>query len=181
VKYGSLFRRLNVEYTDRLVDVIGEHHDLVVRISDLPDSTLIARKFCETKHLYCASPGYIANAPVIKEPHDFQDHRIIQFGSSKRPKWTFGTARGKDIVVPLIAAMNTQDGAFLIRAAEQDLGIVRVPDFLAEAPLKAGRLVQVLKNYQLKSRGIYFVYPTTRYLPQRTRALMDFLHARFMG
>jgi len=75
--------------------------------------------------------------------------------------------------------MNTQDGAFLIAAAEQGLGIVRVPDFLAQAPLKSGRLVQILENQRLKPRGIYFVYPTTRYLPQRTRALMDFLHARF--
>jgi len=173
--------RLNIEYTDRLVDVIGEHYDLVVRISELPDSTLIARKFCETRHVYCASADYLANMPVIKKPHDFQSHRIIQFGSTKRPKWIFTTARGKDIVVPLHASMNTQDGAFLIHAAEQGLGIVRVPDFLAQAPLEAGRLLQVLKSYQLKPRGIYFVYPTTRYLPQRTRALMDFLQARFVS
>ncbi len=172
--------RLNVEFSDKLVDVISEHHDMVIRISDLPDSSLIARKFCETRHVFCASPDYIANSAAIKEPHDFQDHRILHFGSAKRPKWTFTTPRGKDIVVSLTASMNTQDGAFLISAAEQGMGIARVPDFLAQAPLKEGRLVQVLKAYQLKPRGIYFVYPTTRYLPQRTRALMDFLHARFV-
>jgi len=171
--------RLNVEYTDKMVDVIGERFDLVIRISELPDSTLIARKFCETRHVFCASPDYIAKAAIVKAPHDLQAHRIIQFGSSKRPKWTFTSPRGKDTVVALTASMNTQDGAFLVSAAEQGLGIVRVPDFLAQAPLKAGRLQQILETHEQKPRGIYFVYPTTRYLPQRTRALMDYLRARF--
>jgi len=173
--------RLNVEFSDRLVDVIGEHHDLVVRISDLQDSSLIARKFSETRHLYCASPAYIANSPPIVAPHDMQAHRIIQFGSSKRPKWTFTTTRGKDITVPLRASMNSHDGAFLIDAAERGLGIVRVPDFLTKTPIEEGRLVKILESYALKPRGIYFVYPTTRYLPQRTRALMDFLYERFIN
>lgn len=170
--------RLNIEFSDRLVDVIGEHYDLVVRISELQDSTLIARKLCETRHVFCASPEYLANTSPIKVPHDIQDHRIIQYGSTKRPKWTFTTPGGKDIIVPLSASMNSHDGAFLITAAERGSGIIRVPDFLAETSLNAGRLVQVLGAYQHKTQGIYFVYPTSRYLPQRTRALMDFLRAR---
>lgn len=170
--------RLNIEFSDRMVDVIGEHYDFVVRVSELQDSTLIARKLCETRHVYCASPEYIANTSAIKKPQDIQDHRIIQYGSTKRPKWTFTSPRGKEITVPLTTSMNTHDGAFLITAAEQGLGIVRVPDFLAETSLNAGRLVQILKSYQHKPEGIYFVYPTSRYLPQRTRALMDFLRLR---
>ena len=102
-------------------------------------------------------------------------HRIIQFGSSKRPKWTFKKHGGKTIAVPLTASMNSHNGAFLISAAEQDLGIVRVPDFLAQSSLDAGRLVQLLEPYQLNPRGIFIVYPTARYLPHRTRVLMEYL------
>ena len=167
--------QLNIEFNDRLVDVIDEQFDLVVRISELPDSTLIARKLCQTRHVYCASPEYIANNPPISEPPDIRAHRIMQFGSSKRPKWTFSSPGGKNITVSLTASMNSHDGAFLLEAAEQGLGIVRVPDFLAQSSLETGRLVQLLKPYELKPRGVFIVYPTARYLPHRTRVLMEYL------
>ena len=166
---------LNVEFSDRLVNVIDDHFDLVVRISDLQDSSLIARQLCQTRHVFCASPTYIENNANINEPNDLKEHRIIQFGSSKRPKWTFKKNSGKTTTVQLTASMNSHDGAFLISAAEHDLGIVRVPDFMAQSSLDAGRLVQLLKPYQLKPSGIFIVYPTARYLPHRTRALMEYL------
>lgn len=166
---------LNVEFSDRLVDVINEHYDLVVRISDLQDSSLIARHLCQTRHVYCASPEYIENNLILHEPTDLKVHRIIQFGSSKRPKWTFTATGGKDITIALTAAMNSHDGAFLIAAATNGLGIARVPDFLAQSSLDSGQLVQILKPYQLKPREISIAYPTSRYLPHRTRALMEYL------
>jgi len=167
--------RLNIEFSDRLVDVIGERFDMVVRISELPDSSLIARKLCQTRHVYCASPDYIESNPAISEPTDMQEHCIMQFGSTKRPKWVFNSSAGKRITVPLIASMNSHDGEFLVTAAEQGLGIVRVPDFLAQASLDGGRLVQLLKGYELKPRGVFIVYPSARHLPHRTRVLMEYL------
>lgn len=167
--------QLNIDFSDRIVDVINEHFDLVVRISELPDSSLIARHLCQTRHICCASPEYIKTNSRIKEPNDIRNHRIIQFGSSKRPKWSFTSASGKTTAIPLTASMNSHDGAFLIDAAEQSLGIVRVPDFLAKSSLESGRLVQLLKPFQPKPRGVFIVYPTARYLPQRTRALMEYL------
>jgi len=118
---------------------------------------------------------------VINDPRDIQAHRIIQFGSSKRPKWTFTSPKGKDIVVPLSASMNSHDGAFLVDAAEQSLGIARVPDFLAKASLESGRLVRILKPFDMKPRGIHVIYPEARYLPHRTRALMEYLLERIVN
>lgn len=166
---------LNIEFSDRIVDVIDEHFDMVVRISDLPDSTLIARQLCQTRHVYCASPDYISNHDTINDPGDLQSHRIIQFGSAKRLKWSFISPAGKNIVVPLSASMNSHDGALLIEAAEQCLGIVRVPDFLARTALESGSLVQILSSYKLEPRSVSIIYPTARYLPHRVRALMEYL------
>ena len=168
---------LNIDFSDKLVDVINDHFDLVVRISELQDSSLIARKLCQTRHIYCASPDYIKNNSPIKKPEDIRTHRIIQFGSAKRPKWSF-TPPGrssKTITVPVNASMNSYDGEFLIHAAEYGQGIVRVPDFLASSSLESGRLVQILKTYVNKTRGIHIVYPSARYLPHQTRALMEYL------
>ena len=170
---------LDIDFSDRLVDVINDHFDLVVRISELEDSSLIARKLCETRHIYCASPDYLKNSPQIKKPEDLRSHRIIQFGSAKRPKWSF-TSQGrsaKTFTVPVNALMNSYDGKFLIQAAEHHQGIVKVPDFLANSSLNSGRLVRILKTYASKPRGIYIVYPSARYLPHQTRALMEYLIA----
>ena len=57
--------KLNIEFSDRLVDVVDERFDMVVRISELPDSTLIARRLCQTRHVYCASPDYVENLSLI--------------------------------------------------------------------------------------------------------------------
>lgn len=74
--------------------------------------------------------------------------------------------------------MNSFDGGFLIDAAERAQGVARLPDFMVWESLRAGRLVQVLEGDELGPRGVSIVYPS-RYLPQRTRALVDFLVARF--
>ena len=166
---------LNVDFSDRLVDVINDHFDLVVRISELEDSSLIARKLCETRHIYCASPEYIKNNKSIIKPDDFRTHRIIQFGSAKRPKWSFTTPSGKTVTVPLNASINSHDGGFLIDAAESGLGIIRVPDFLARASLDSGRLEQLLNTHKLNPRGVHIVYPSNKYLPHRTRVFMEYL------
>jgi len=171
--------RLDIEFNDRIVDFIGEGFDLVIRISELKDSTQIARKLCQTRHVFCASPAYLANNPEICKPVDCKSHRIIQYGAVKRPKWSFALPGGKTTSVSLTASMNSHDGGFLIAAAEKGLGIVRVPDFMANKSLEAGRLVQILKPYKLKPRDVNFVYPAARYVPQRTRTLMDFLLTRF--
>ena len=170
--------RLNIDFNDRLVDVVGESYDLVIRISELQDSNLVARKLCQTRHVFCASPGYINTMPPISKPEDLKSHRIIQYGSAKRPKWMFRTPGKKDLQIALNATLNSHDGAFLINAAMEGLGIVRVPDFLARSALENGQLVQILEPFELAPEGVYFVYPATRYLPQRTRALIDFLIAR---
>lgn len=180
---------LNLDFNDKLVDVINDHFDLVIRISELQDSTLIGRKLCETRHICCASPEYIDNNSPILEPSDFKSHRIIQYGANKRPKWSFTKKSqskssskkvdGKTITVPLTAAMNSHDGEFLIKAAEDGQGIVRVPDFLVRSSIKNGRLVPLLKPYEVKPQGIHLVYPSSRYLPHRIRALMDFLIEKF--
>jgi len=168
---------LNVDFSDRFVDVVGENYDLVVRIAEMPDSTLIARKLCHTRHLFCASPQYIASNPPIKRPYDVKTHRILQYGSSKRPKWTFTPIKGKDVVVPLRASINSHDGGFLIDAAEQGFGIARLPDFMVSESVDAGRLTEILPAYAHKLGGVFVVYPAAKYLPHRTRMLVEFLIA----
>lgn len=166
---------LNIEFSDRIVDIVGENFDLVIRISDLQDSTLIARRLCHAQHLFCASPGYVDSQPEIRKPEDLKEHKILQFGFTRRPKWKFTAKNGKDSVVTLQASLNSQDGGFLLSAAQQGHGIVRLPDFLVRDSLNSGTLTQLLPDFSPARRGVYIVYPASRYLPYRTRQLMEFL------
>jgi len=173
---------LDVDYNDRLVDMVAEHLDLVVRITTLRDSSLIARRLCETQHCFCASPAYLNDNKKIKVPEDLKHHRIIQYGHNRRPKWKFQDARSsrkQQISVSLQPTMNSLDGSFLVAAAEHGHGVCRIPDFLANPSLERGDLVEVLADYKLETEGVHIVYPTSRHLPKRTRRLMDFLIERF--
>ena len=184
---------LNIDYNDRVVDMMTERLDLVVRITTFKDSSLIVRRLCTTAHQVCASPAYLEKYAPISSPEDLKGHQILQYGHAKRPKWKFssgqqpsktnvkadantnGKTRSREINVSLMTRLNSHDGGVLVAAAERGLGVCRVPDFLARESLKAGRLIEVLPDYKLAPEGVYIAYPGSRYLPQRTRKLVDFL------
>ncbi len=174
---------LDVDYNDRLVDMVAEQLDLVVRISTLADSTLIARKLCSTQHCFCVSPDYLQHNTSIDIPEDLKQHRILQYGHTRRPRWKFGSSKSgvkkSESSVSLHAAMNSLDGGFLLAAAKAGHGVCRLPDFLARTALDSGELVEVLSDYKLGAEGIYLVYPASRHLPKRTRRLMDYLIEHF--
>ena len=88
---------------------------------------------------------------------------------------------GKDISVSLNTVLSTQDGGVLLAAAERGLGVARMPEFVAGKSIERGRLREVLENYPARPRGIYAVYPGNKYLPTRTRALIDFLVEHLNG
>jgi len=78
--------QLFVDFNDRFVDIIGEHYDLAIRISNLQDSSMIARKLTTTRHVFCASPDYVRETQEITRPEDLKSHRILQIGQTKRFK-----------------------------------------------------------------------------------------------
>lgn len=171
---------LDVDYNDRILDMVAEQLDLVVRITTLQDSTLIARPLCSTQHCFCASPQYLSDSADINTPEDLKQHRILQYGHTKRPKWRFtGAGKKSTTSVSLRAAMNSLDGSFLVAAALAGHGVCRLPDFLIKQPLESGALVEVLSDYKDEPQGVYLVYPASRHLPRRTRRLMDFLLEHF--
>lgn len=166
---------LNVDFSDRVVDMIGEHYDLAVRVGRLSDSSMIAKKLCETRHLYCASPGYLANAPSLERPEDLKHHQILQIGHAQRFSWQFSASAHNSRIVKLRSVLNSDSGEFLIAAAKAGHGIARLPDFLANPAISSGELCQVLGEYSPEPLGIYIVYPASRHLPANVRAMIDHL------
>jgi len=166
---------LTADFDDRRVDVIGEHYDLVIRIADMPDSTLIARKLTETRHVFCASAAYLDIRAPIRSMDDLQSQRILHVGRARRFTWTARGPDGRSHSVTLSSALTSSDGKYLLSAAAAGAGIVRLPDFLAQPALSDGRLIQVLPDFRPDALGVYCVHAPTRFLPGRVRAMKDHL------
>jgi LysR family transcriptional regulator, regulator for bpeEF and oprC len=170
--------RLEIGFSDRYVDLVREGLDAVVRIGHLADSTLVSRRIGAQTLPVCASPAYLARhgeAPAT--PDDLARHTCVLFRmpSSGRPRpWQLcEDGQGRDIHPRSHLAMN--DGEALVAAAVEGMGLVQVPDYIAAAELRAGRLVEVLARYRPPPMPISIVYPTTRRPTPRLRALIDAL------
>ncbi len=167
--------QLSVDLGDRFVDMIGENYDLAIRISNLRDSSVIARKLATTQHVFCASPDYLRDAPEIARPEDLKAHEILQVGQAKRFNWVFSAPGGGERNVALSSAFNSNSGDMLLCAATRGRGVARLPDFLASEVIRSGALTRVLAGWEPAPMQISAVYPATQFLPRRVRLLIDFL------
>lgn len=177
VKFGELNPNIHlyVDFDDRFADLIREGYDLAVRISDLPDSSLIAKTIGHTQRVFCASPEYLGSHPTIECPDDLKAHRIIQVGRVGRFKWTFEEKGKKPKQVALTSTFNSNNGEVLLDAARSGQGVVRLPDFIAGDALKNGVLVRVLERWEPAPLPISILYAATHHQPRRVRKLLNFL------
>lgn len=167
-----------VDFGDRFVDIIGEHYDLAIRISNLQESSVIARKLTTTQHVFCASPDYLGDSPDITRPEDLKMHRLLQVGQARRFKWVFSTPEGREQSVALSSSFNSNNGDMLLSAAMRGGGVARLPDFLALGALRSGRLTRILEGWEPAPMQVSAIYPATQFLPRRVRLLIDFLVQR---
>ncbi|MBB89660.1 MAG: LysR family transcriptional regulator [Alphaproteobacteria bacterium] len=170
---------LDVTLDDRVVNVVDEGYDVVIRITDLPDSSLIARRIAPFRIATCASSAYWDAHGRPKHPDDLRNHACLLYSYlSNLNEWRY---RGPDgpFAVRVDGPMRGNNGDLLRAAAVAGLGVVRSPTFIVGCHLVEGRLEQVLAEYEDDDRGIYAVYPHNRHLSAKVRAFVDFMAKRF--
>lgn len=169
----------DVEFNDRQIDVIDEGFDLAIRIARLQDSRLIARRIARMTTQVAASPAYWQQHGRPQRPADLARHRCLHYTTGRATDWSFRSARGKSGSVRVQSVLQANNGDFLVQAAVRGLGVIRQPRFMMSDALEAGLLEPVLTRFKWLDLTAYVVYPETRYLPGRVRALIDFLAARW--
>lgn len=170
---------LELGLNDRLVDLVDEGFDLAIRISRLADSSLVARRIAPTSLVTVAAPIYLERAGTPQHPQELSAHSALIYTLSPKPdEWTF-TRNGENSVVKLSGKLFVNNGDFIAAAAIDGAGIALLPSFIVFDAIKAGTLVEILADWAVRDIGIYAVYPQTRALPAKTRALIDFLVERF--
>lgn len=166
---------------DRLVDLIREGIDCVLRVGDLQDSDMIARRVGLLEEVTCASPEYIARFGMPKTLDDLGGHQMIGFwstaiGALLPLEFTVaGTIR--NISLPAVVSVNGADT--LAASARLGLGIMQAPRYALEEDLRDGRLVEILPDNPPTPTPVSLLYPRSRQLSPRVRVFIDWLSREF--
>ncbi|GAB2794770.1 LysR family transcriptional regulator [Halomonas shantousis] len=172
---------LDVVLEDRRVDPLAEDFDVVVRIGELEDSSLIARRLATTAvHVY-ASPEYLERHGTPTHPQELSQHRCLHYSLQREgPCWQF-RINGTLQRVRFMPVFTCNNGRALTEAAVGGMGLIQKPAFLGEAEEARGRLVRVLEDFDPDPQAVSLLYCEREYLPARQRALIDGLVAHFAG
>jgi len=172
----------DLDFNDREVDLIQEGFDLAIRIANLPDSSLIARRLAPIQFVMCASQVYLEQKDTPYSPDELRDHQCLVYSLMRDFEyWHLTDSNGREIRVKIQPYLKASTGEFLKDAAIEGLGIILVPSFIAYKEIESGALVPILEDYKLPQIEAYAIYPQTRHLSQRVRAFVDFLAKRFEG
>lgn len=170
---------ININFSDRQVDLVEEGMDLAVRIAELKDSSLIARKLSPIRTLLCASPDYLREYGTPTTLDALKQHRLLHYNLSSLSSWKLIDKQGEQHVIPVSAKIIANNGDFLQDMAIAGHGIIMMPTFITWKAITAGKLVPVLPDYKPPQVNAYAVYPQKRYLSHRTKILIDFLVKQF--
>lgn len=170
---------LELELSDRIVDLVDEGFDLAIRIGKLADSSLIARRIAPACLIMVASPGYLGKAGRPEEPGDLAHHNFMIYSLATRRDEIVLERDGISTATRIKGNLLVNNGDFIAAATAQGHGISVLPTFIAADYLKRGDLVRVLEAWTVPPIAIHAVYAQTRSLPAKTRALIDFLVERF--
>jgi DNA-binding transcriptional LysR family regulator len=169
---------LELMLLDRFVDLVEERFDIAVRIADLADSSLVAKRLGDMRLVVCASPAYLARHGTPGTPEALGVHDCIVDTNMRAPRlWTFEQA-GIRTSVAIHGRLAINNATAVRVMALEGHGIALCPDFVIAPDLAEGSLVRLLENFDTAPRGIHVVYPHRRHLARRLRALIDFLSER---
>ena len=177
-KYATV--KVEVELSDRIVDLVDEGFDAAVRIGAVRGQNLVARRVGSTRLVCCASPAYLAAHGEPRAPEDLAGHACLLYQyAPQRDTWAFTDKQGGERRVRVSGPAYANNGAFLAALARAGIGIAYEPDFIVGDDLRAGRLVPLLRSFTGIVGPISIVYASRRHLSAKVRAFSEFLAQHF--
>lgn len=171
---------LDVEFNDRIVDVIAEGFDVVIRAGQLKDSSLVARQITMSRGVTVASPAYWRKFGKPQHPSELADHSCISYALIPNPGlWEYRDKDGERIAVSVDVRVQCNSAELETALAVSGLGVTRLPEFACTKELTQGLLEPVLEDFTGMPIGIYAVYPHRRHLSPKVRGFIDFLIEKF--
>ena len=166
---------VQVQVNDRVVDLVDEGIDLAIRISQLKDSSLIARRLAPNRRYIAATPEYLERNGTPKSVDDLKDHRLITWPpGNPLNDWHF-LIDGVDRIIKVKGAIAVNEGDAILTTLLAGGGLGMTQEFLAGPFVKEKKLVPLLEEIVREDNPIYAVYPSSRHLSPKVRAFVDFL------
>lgn len=167
--------QISLNLADRFIDVVAEGFDLVIRIAELEDSSLVARKIAPCRRILCAAPEYLSQNGIPRVPQDLAIHHCLVYSNELKPDtWLLHGPNGAESI-KVNGPVCADNGDILKAAAVAGLGITLLPTFIVGPELNEGRLQQVLAEFCPPEIAIHAVFPSRRYLSAKVRSFVDFL------
>ncbi|UTH75080.1 LysR family transcriptional regulator [Chromobacterium sp. IIBBL 290-4] len=180
--FHQIHPRIEVELSlnDRRVDLVEEGFDLALRVSNMADSTLVAKRLAQIRDLVAASPDYLAKHGEPRHPAELAEHQCLLYALTSQPNvWDYRAPDGSQDKVRVKGPLRANNGDVLTDAAVNGIGIVLQPRFLLEKALADGSLVAILPDYDWHCLDLSVVYPVRRHVPGKVRAFVEYLEERF--
>ncbi|MEZ7845990.1 MAG: LysR family transcriptional regulator [Rhodospirillales bacterium] len=168
--------RIQLTLSDSLVNLVEEEVDVAIRIADMPDSTLIAKKLSAVHRTVAAAPSYIEKFGIPKSPEDLKNHNCLTLSfETSLNQWEFKGSDGPQRI-RVRGSFETNNAAALYEAGLAGLGLFRAANFVVGSDFKEGRLIPVLEDYEMINQvNIYAVYPHSKHLSPKVRAFVDLM------
>jgi DNA-binding transcriptional LysR family regulator len=173
--------RIEVDLNDRRQDLIEENIDLAIRIGELEDSTLIARKLANVHFAVCASPEYLRVHGEPRHPADLAQHEVLVYSNVAVGRQWFYQLDGKQVSPRMSYRLSANNGEFLAAVASFGQALVTGPVAFLQPYIDRGALVPILSEFARPEVGMYAVYPPGRLVATRVRVLSDVLYEFFQG
>lgn len=175
---------LDIQFEGEIVDLIEKEYDIALRIAELKDSSLIARKLANVPFVICASPKYLENNPPLVHPIDLTNHVCLNYTHKYGGRiWDIHSREHKQelhrIKVP--SSFFTNNARVLLQMAINGSGIVLRPLFEVAEFLDKGELIPVLNDYSPVELGLFAVFVPGRHPPEKLRRFVDHIASEFRG
>jgi len=157
--------------SNQRIDLVEDGYDLAIRLGNLSDSSMMAKKLGERSNFVCASPLYLRKHGIPHSVSELNKHSCL-LGTSDY--WHFRES-DKEKSIRITGRLRYNSGYSLTDAALKGLGIVQLPDYYVKQHLQSGELVTLLDNYRAPDEGIWAIYPQNRHLSPKIRLLVDYL------
>jgi len=171
---------VNMVLNNRYVELISEGFDMAVRIGELEDSSLRARKLAETSKRMIASPEYLEKYGRPQKIDDLNNHKLLHYSNqSSGSVWKITAPSGERRQIRTGGWLSVNDGQSLLTAAISGLGIAYLPNYLYGEAMAEGLVEDVMPNLPMETQGVYAVYPPGKFTQPKVRAFIDFLVQAF--
>lgn len=163
--------QLHLEFSDRRVDVIADGYDLVLRIGQLEDSSIVAKRIGRSHHLLVASPDYLQMYGMPQTFSELEQHQCLLY--EYHQQWQF-SENNHQIKFKPQGKILSNNGYALVQMAKAGIGIINIPKFLVKDELASGQLVQILPQLSQSTLDISLLYPNRRYLSPKVKVAIEF-------